>query len=106
MSSMIELERVVKESTIAGQNISQPVHDMHGKQQVVWYKWSTYLLQFLKSIPNILSYHSFRVSEENPGIVILKQFSESEESSFYALKDGFTVQDLKHLTLRNFSYWP
>ena len=36
VSSMIELERVVSESTIAGQNIPQPVRDMHGKQLVVW----------------------------------------------------------------------
>ena len=72
VSSMIELERVVNESTITGQNIPQPVRDIHGKQQVVWYKWSTHLLQFFQTIPNILSYHSFRVSEDNPGIVFLK----------------------------------
>ena len=72
VSSMIELERVVNESTITGQNIPQPVRDIHGKQQVVWYKWSTHLLQFFQTIPNMFSYHSFRVSEDNPGIVFLK----------------------------------
>ena len=30
VSSMIELEQVVNESTIAGQNIRQPVRDTHG----------------------------------------------------------------------------
>ena len=37
------------------------------------------------------------MSEDNPGIIFLKQFSDSEESSFYALKDGITIPDLNSL---------
>lgn len=94
ISSMIELERVVKESSVAGINIPQPVRDRHDTQEVVWYRWSAHLLKFFKTIPNILSYHSFRVSEKNPGTVYLKQYSDSEESSFYALKDGIGLTEL------------
>ena len=72
VSSMIELQRVVNESTIAGQNIPQLVRDVHGRQQVVWYKWSAHLLQFFKTIPNIHSYHSFRVSKDNSNSPIVK----------------------------------
>ena len=72
MSSMIELKRVVNESTIAGQNIVQPVCHIRGKQQVMWFKiLMVYsLASIFKNNSNIISYHhSFRVSEDNPGIV-------------------------------------
>ena len=51
----------------------------------------------IKPILSILSYHWFHVSGENPGTIFFKQYSDSEESSFYAFEYGFTPLELNNL---------
>ena len=47
------------------------------------YRWSSV---FFKSIPNILTYHSFTVDAARPGVVILREYSDTEGHAINILK--------------------
>ena len=86
VSTVAEVAQVVEKSTHAEQNIPQLVRDERGGQQVTFYKWTAYLIQFFRAIPNILSYHKFRVSSAEPGVVYLREFCNSDETKINILK--------------------
>ena len=62
VSTLSDIELAMKRSTKADQNIPQRLHSNGGETLVTFYQWSEHLSQFFRSIPNILSYHSFRVT--------------------------------------------
>lgn len=74
VSSLVEIVSVVERSTT---NIPQVIRDVSGKVLVPFYEWSTYLSKIFCTIPNITSYHNFRISSSKPGIVSTYQFSDS-----------------------------
>ena len=74
-------------SPLTQQNRTQLIASVDGKNKyVTWYQWSDFFLKYFKTIPNITSYHNFRVSSINPGIVFLLKFSDSPEIQFNLLK--------------------
>ena len=46
---------------------------------------------FSTVIPNILSYHNFRVSSSHPGSVFVQEYSDSQEVAIKVLKPGADV---------------
>ena len=49
---------------------------------------------FFRSIPNILSYDSFRATCQEPGIVYLKEFSDSNETQCNILKPDVDMEEM------------
>jgi len=86
VDTMIEVARVVEESTITGKNKAQLISNLQGEKEVQFYQWTAYLQQFFKPIPNILKYHCFRVDVTKPGVVMVKEYSDSDELSINILK--------------------
>lgn len=86
VDTMIEVARVVEKSTITGKNKAQLISNLQGEKEVQFYQWTAYLQQFFKPIPNILKYHCFRVDVTKPGVVMVKEYSDSDELSINILK--------------------
>lgn len=55
--------------------ILQLIRDSTGKVLVPFYQWSTFLSQFFRTIPNITSYHNFKVTLGKSGVVMCSQYS-------------------------------
>ena len=89
ISTINELQMVVQRSS-SQQTIPQLIRDIYGCPQVSFYQWSTFLSNFFTTIPNISTYHSFRVCDSKPGVVFLKEFSDSPEVEHRILKKGIT----------------
>ena len=88
----------MKRSTKAHQNIPQRLRSNGGETLVTFYQWSEHLSQFFRSIPNILSYHNFRVTCQEPGIVYLREFSNSVEIRYDILKPNVSMEELHTLS--------
>ena len=86
IDTIIGIAHVVDESTTTGQNKAQLIRNLNGEKQVDFYQWTVFLQQFFKSIPNILMYHSFRVEAAKPGIVMVREYSDSDEVAINILK--------------------
>ena len=84
VSTLAEISAVAERATSSGQIVPQVIRDVAGKKLVIFYQWSTYLCQFFCTIPNITSYHNFKVSAD--GTVTVKQYSDSSEEKIKLLK--------------------
>ena len=82
VSTLTEIATVADKSTTSGQIVPQLIRDIDGTLLVKFYQWSAYLSKSFRNIPNILSYHRFSITIQNPGVVELQQFSDSEATSF------------------------
>ena len=88
VSSLYEFARLVETSGTSGINKTQLVGTHNGRVLVPVYDWSSFLGQYFKRFPNILKFHHFRFSKENPGMVFYKEFATSPEQSFMLLKNN------------------
>ena len=70
---------------------------MDGQRKVPFYKWSAYLSNYFKSIPSILSYHNFSISDSCPGIVSLREYSDGEEVRIDIMKENADLSTLSTL---------
>ena len=87
-STIVDIERAVRESPTTQQNKAQLVASPDGKEKyVTWYQWSSFLSQYFKPIPNITSFHVFRVSASCPGVVFACEYSDSSEVQYVLLKN-------------------
>ncbi|KAJ8303681.1 hypothetical protein KUTeg_018791 [Tegillarca granosa] len=88
MSTVETLEEVaesVTKSSRNGHNIPQLVGD--AERPVIIYDWSKYLKEYFKPIPHLKTYHHFRVSRHNPGIVFVKEYANSPEVEINVLRN-------------------
>lgn len=85
ISSLYEFARLVKNSS--NLNKAQLIGTHDGRIIAPVYDWASFLGQYFRKLPNIKSYHHFRISEQNPGMVYYKEFANSLERSFMFLKD-------------------
>ncbi|KAJ8316113.1 hypothetical protein KUTeg_006127 [Tegillarca granosa] len=88
MSTVETLEEVaesVTKSSRNGHNIPQLVGD--AQRPVIFYDWSKYLKEYFKPIPHLKTYHHFRVSRHNPGIVFVKEYANSPEVEINVLRN-------------------
>ena len=70
---------------------------------VTFYKWSEHLSKLFRTIPNILSYHNFCVTCEQPGVAYLREFSDSIEVQFNILKTNVDMRELSILPSKTHS---
>ena len=78
VSTLPELVSIIERSTVNGQNVAQLVNPLRGNK-VVFRQWSSYLSRFFKTIPNISTYHGFKMKSSAPGVVFVPEFSDSKE---------------------------
>ena len=95
VSTLCDIEKVVHDSTTGEQNIALSTVDIcSGKRNVQWYNWSDYLNNSFRSIPAITKYHHFRVDKSAPGIVMMREYVNAEETQYTIVKNEETVDDL------------
>ena len=90
VSTITEVAAVVDRSTTTGQNRHQLVRSPDVSTLVNFYKWSAHLNHFFKPIPNITTYHNFRVNSSQPGTVFLRTYSDSDVTQCTILQAGFS----------------
>ena len=93
ISTINELQRVVRRSSVE-QTIPQLIRDIFGVLQVTFHQWTMFLSNFYTPIPNISKYHCFPASADNPGIVFVREFSDSPEMQLTILKKGLSLEAL------------
>ena len=93
--SSAEISAVAERATISGQIIPQLIRDSSGQKLVTFYQWTAYLSQFFHTIPNITSYHNFKVSPD--GAVTVKKYSDSDKITIKFLKPSVPISNLNGL---------
>lgn len=88
VSTLTDIAEVVDSS--AECNVSQLASTEDGTIIVPTYNWSDYFAEHFKSIPGIKKYHHFHFSMSNPGIVLMKENSESPSKQVNLLKDEWS----------------
>ena len=73
VSTLGEVQDVVRKSMLTGQNIPQLTKSMDGSRVVFWYDWKSFLNSMFKPIPKITTYHHFRFDRKSPGIVFVRE---------------------------------
>lgn len=84
-----QLAKVVEKSSENGHNICQRYNHNNEKSEIVYRNWSSWLAQYFKTIPNITSYHYFRIDHNERGIVAKKKEMDSKEVKIPLLKEEF-----------------
>lgn len=89
VSSLCEIEEVVRNSIIDGRNVPLTIVNSHtGERCVTWLDWSEHLKKFFEPLPGIFSYQHYLLNGSEPGIVYAKEFENSDEVKFMiALSD-------------------
>ena len=85
VSCLKDIADVVDSS--ADVNVSQLMGTQSGETVVPTYDWSTFLSVHFRKIPQLKSFHHFMFSAQHPGTVSLKNYSDSEETTFHMLSD-------------------
>ena len=81
VSSLGQIESVVRSSTVSGKNIPLATVKSTGKRNVVWYNWSEFLSSHYTAIPSISQYHHFRFDSLSPGVAFVKVHSQAPETA-------------------------
>ena len=84
VGSLQEIAQVVDQSAVC--NIPQLIADEKGTTIVPIMNWSNFFSPYLKKISGIKQYHRFHFDSAQPGIVRVKEHSESEFQSISLLK--------------------
>ena len=98
VSSLQEIADVVESS--AHVNTAQLVGTQNGEVVVPVYDWAQFLGERFRKLPKIKSFQHFTFTSSKPGIVHIKSFSDSEESTFCLLSDDTWVPDSHELPQR------
>ena len=87
VSTLYDIVKVVDASTTKGQNLAVSTIDLRsGKRNVHWYNWSNHLSNYFQSIPAISKYHHFRVDKSAPGVVMMKEYANTDETKYTVIK--------------------
>ena len=85
VSSLQDLVDVV--NTSADVNTAQLVGTQDGEVVVLMYDWAGFLQQYIRKVPRMKSYHHFTFSSAKPGVVTMKEFSDSPSTAYHILVD-------------------
>ena len=102
VDTLSDIERVVKESSPSGKNVAQLTISPSGSRNVHWIDWSSFLQKFFKPIPNITSYHHFKISKAEPGVVTDKEFGKCLGNTTFEKRRSFsftTSQPFKQMIM-------
>ena len=81
VSCLNDIANVVTASTPSGCNKAQIVATEDGHVSVEIYDWQTFLKQYFKSIPSLLTYHHFYFDSLCKGVVKVREYCDSEAIS-------------------------
>ena len=87
VSSLEDIVAVVNGS--ADVNTTQLVGSQEGEVVVPTYDWTTFLGKHFRKVPKIKTYHHFSFSSSTPGMVTLKELSDSAPSTFQMAVDNW-----------------
>ena len=73
VDTMTDIVRVVKKSSSFGKNQAQLTVTPLGSREIHLIDWSQFFQSFFKPIPGITTYHHFKESKTEPGIVRVKE---------------------------------
>ena len=76
VSCLNDIADVVNSS--ADVNVAQLVGTQSGETVVQMYNWATFLGGHFRSVPQLKTFHHFLFSAEHPGVVMLKELSDSD----------------------------
>ena len=68
-------------------NVAQLVGTQNGEPVVTMYDWASFLGAHFRSVPHMKTFHHFSFSAQHPGVVKMKEFSDSACTSFKMLDD-------------------
>ena len=88
VSSLIELARIVEESTQGGQNEAFVIGSEDPTKLFQYYDWAEFLSTYFTSIPHITSYYNFHFSQNK---VVVREFADTEEEVITILRPGVTI---------------
>ncbi|XP_052278906.1 uncharacterized protein LOC127877264 [Dreissena polymorpha] len=93
VNSLEDVVETVRLSSRNGHNIPHLVQDPENPVQ--FYNWTEFLKPVFKPIPNLLSYHHFRMTSDKPGIVYVRRYaSDAEEAVKILKKDSFVLNGM------------
>lgn len=64
------------------------------------YRWDDYFSSYMRKLVGIKKYHHFRFTIDSPGVVFVKEFSDSDEIAVNLLKDEPWVPNSRQLQTR------
>ena len=85
VSCLDDIAKVVDVS--ADVNVAQMVGTQSGEPVVPMYNWATFLGGHFRTVPQLKQHQHFMFSAQHPGVVTMKQFSDSASTTFSMLVD-------------------
>ncbi len=82
---------VIELSTIGGYNRCQRYRVGQGRAVIQFRKWSSWLGQFFRKLPEITKYQHFRIDWNQPGQILVKESVDGEEQAVTLLKQNAPV---------------
>jgi hypothetical protein len=87
VDTIFDIVKVVEQSSCQGLNIPQLTVDPYTSQRLVhWYAWDDLFKTLFRPLPGITSYHHFRMSGRELGVVYAREYCDSVEQRFELLK--------------------
>ena len=90
--NLYDVARVCSDSSKSNFPILVGSHD--GKVKVKVYSWFEKLRQYFTTIPDILTYHHFRMSRDSPGIVLCQRTLSDEPIAVDILRRGIEPSEI------------
>jgi hypothetical protein len=87
VGSLKDICDVVNNSAVC--NVAQPVSEQDGTIIVPTHDWQQFLNHHFRKLKNISTYHHFRFSSSDPGVVFLKQYDDSAKERVPLLKGNW-----------------
>ena len=78
-------------------NVSQLVGTLEGETLVQTYRWDDYFSSYMRKLVGIKKYHHCQFTIDSPGVVFVKEFSDSDEIAVNLLKDESWVPNSRQL---------
>ena len=88
VSCLNDIAKVVTASTPSGCNKAQVVATENGQVSVEIFDWQTFLKQYFKTLPALLTYHHFDFDSSSGGVVKVREFSDSDPISVNIVSKG------------------
>ena len=92
VSSLEDIETVVNSS--ADVNVAQLVGTQAGETVICMYDWTSFFREHFRNVPQLKRFHHFSFSAESPGVVSLKEYSDSASTLFVMLPPAITPAGL------------
>ena len=91
-----QLAKIIEESAIDGYNVCQRYVENTSKSNIIYRDWTSWLSNYFKVIPNITSYHHFKMDAVDKGVIIVKKDIDSKEEKINLLKKETLFNENQH----------